>query len=91
MTIKGETGPGPATVRVAVAVPLDRAFDYSLDGLEELPRGKIVSVPFGPRERPGIVLGPGGGEVAAESLKPVTGIAPLPLPPSATLLDLIHE
>ncbi len=83
MTIKGETGPGLATVRVAVAVPLDRAFDYSLDGLEELPRGKIVSVPFGPRERPGIVLGPGGGEVAAGSLKPVTGIAPLPpLPPA---------
>ena len=39
-------------MRVAVAVPLDRAFDYSHDGLTELPRGKIVSVPFGPRERP---------------------------------------
>ena len=81
--MKAKQGRGPATVRVAVAVPLDRAFDYSLDGMEELPRGKIVSVPFGPRERPGIVLGPGGGEVAAESLKPVTGIAPLPpLPPA---------
>ena len=42
----GEKGPGTATVRVAVAVPLDRAFDYSLDGMAELPRGKIVSVPF---------------------------------------------
>ena len=83
MTIDGEKGQGPATVRVAVAVPLDRVFDYSLDGMAELPRGKIVSVPFGPRERPGIVLGPGGGEVAAESLKPLTGIAALPPLPTA--------
>ena len=66
MTSEGEKGRGPATVRVAVAVPLDRAFDYSLEGMADLPRGKIVSVPFGPRERPGIVLGPGGGDVAPE-------------------------
>ena len=34
------------TVRVAVAVPLDRAFDYSVAGHGPLPRGAIVEVPL---------------------------------------------
>ena len=90
MTREGENGTGPASVRVAVAVPLDRVFDYSLEGMPDLPRGKIVSVPFGPHERPGIVLGPGGGDVPPESLKPVTGIAPLP-PLSAAFVDFLER
>lgn len=90
MTREGEKGTRQASVRVAVAVPLDRAFDYSLEGMSDLPRGKIVSVPFGPRERPGIVLGPGGGDVPPESLKPVTGIAPLP-PLSAAFVDFLER
>ena len=90
MTRETENGTRQASVRVAVAVPLDRAFDYSLEGMSDLPRGKIVSVPFGPRERPGIVLGPGGGDVPPESLKPVTGIAPLP-PLPAAFVDFLER
>ena len=66
------------TVRVAVAVPLDRAFDYSVAGHGPLSRGAIVEVPFGPRRRHGIVLGPGAGDVPQETLKAVTEIVALP-------------
>lgn len=69
-------------VRVAVAVPVDRVFDYHHEGLEPLLRGTIVSVPFGPRELNGVVLGPGDGTVPETTLKPVTAIAPLPPLPS---------
>ena len=78
MTSTAETGSSQQTVRVAVAVPLDRTFDYNHSGLGALPRGTIVSVPFGPRQLNGIVLGPGDGAIAATTLKPVTGVAPLP-------------
>jgi primosomal protein N' (replication factor Y) len=72
-----------ATVRVAVAVPLDRAFDYTTDDGVPLPRGTIVGVPFGPRQLYGIVLGPGEGEVAPESLKAVSEVPALaPLAPA---------
>ena len=66
------------TVRVAVAVPLDRAFDYSVAGHGPLPRGAIVEVLFGPRRLHGIVLGPGAGDVPQETLKAVTEIVALP-------------
>ena len=66
------------TVRVAVAVPLDRTFDYSPGGHGPLVRGSLVTVPFGPRQLPGIVLGPGEGDVKPESLKSVAEIVPLP-------------
>jgi len=72
-----------ATVRVAVAVPLDRAFDYTTADGHPLPRGTIVGVPFGPRQLHGIVLGPGEGEVAPESLKAVSEVPALaPLTPA---------
>ena len=78
-----ETDSSQNTVRVAVAVPLDRTFDYNHEGLGPLARGSIVSVPFGPRQLNGIVLGPGDGTVPATTLKPVTSVAPLPpLPPA---------
>ncbi len=65
-------------VRVAVAVPLDRAFDYNAAGHGPLPRGTIVGVPFGPRQLHGIVLGPGEGDVPPETLKAVSEVAALP-------------
>jgi len=83
VTTTADTGSSQKTVRVAVAVPLDRTFDYNRDGLGPLPRGSIVSVPFGPREVIGIVLGPGDCTVPATTLKPITAVAPLPpLPPA---------
>ena len=66
------------TVRVAVAVPLDRAFDYNAAGHGPLLRGTIVGVPFGPRQLHGIVLGPGEGDVPPETLKAVSEVAALP-------------
>jgi len=83
-----------ATVRVAVAVPLDRAFDYAVvgavDGGETLPRGTIVTVPFGPRQRHGIVLGPGTGEVAPETLKAVSEVPAL-APLAAGFVDFLER
>ena len=54
--------PGDQVVRVAVGVPVDRAFDYVTGGFGLLDRGTIVTVPFGPRQLNGIVLGPGSRE-----------------------------
>jgi hypothetical protein len=65
-------------VRVAVGVPVDRTFDYATGGLGPLPRGTIVVVPFGPRQLNGIILGPGDGSIARESLKAVIRCAPVP-------------
>ena len=90
VTPTAETGGIQNTVRVAVAVPLDRTFDYNHDGLGPLPRGSIVSVPFGPRELNGVVMGPGDGTVPPTTLKPVTAVAPLPpLPP--TFVDFLER
>lgn len=69
---------GILTVRVAVAVPLDRTFDYSVGGHAAPARGSLVIVPFGPRQLPGIVLGPGEGGVRPESLKSIAEVVPLP-------------
>ena len=90
MTSTAETGSSQQTVRVAVAVPLDRTFDYNHSGLGALPRGTIVSVPFGPRQLNGIVLGPGDGAIAATTLKPVTGVAPLP-PLAPAFVDFLER
>ena len=56
MTSTADTDSSQKTVRVAVAVPLDRTFDYNYegpvvdgpvaDGPGPLPRGTIVSVPL---------------------------------------------
>ena len=78
MTDTSDSQASAMTVRVAVAVPLDRPFDYSPGGHGPLVRGSLVTVPFGPRQLPGIVLGPGEGDVKPESLKSVAEIVPLP-------------
>ena len=83
MTPNSDSQVRAATVRVAVAVPLDRAFDYSTADGAPLGRGTIVGVPFGPRQLYGIVLGPGEGDVAPESLKAVSEVPALaPLAPA---------
>ena len=83
MTPNSDSQARAATVRVAVAVPLDRAFDYTTGDGVPLPRGTIVGVPFGPRQLYGIVLGPGEGEVVPESLKAVSEVPALaPLAPA---------
>ena len=78
MTDASDSQTSALTVRVAVAVPLDRTFDYSLGGHAPLARGSLVVVPFGPRLLAGIVLGPGEGDVPPESLKSIAETVPLP-------------
>ena len=100
MTSTADTDSSQKTVRVAVAVPLDRTFDYNYegpvvdgpvaDGPGPLPRGTIVSVPFGPRELNGIILGPGDGTVPATTLKPIMAVAPLP-PLPAAFVDFLER
>ena len=82
--------PGDQVVRVAVGVPVDRAFDYVTGGFGPLDRGTIVTVPFGPRQLNGIVLGPGDRNTARESLKAVIRCAPLP-PVSDTFVQFIER
>ena len=83
MTPNSDSQVRAATVRVAVAVPLDRAFDYSTADGAPLERGTIVGVPFGPRQLYGIVLGPGEGDLTPESLKAVSEVPALaPLAPA---------
>ena len=83
-------GPGDQVVRVAVGVPVDRAFDYVTGGFGPLDRGTIVTVPFGPRQLNGIVLGPGDRNTARESLKAVIRCAPLP-PVSDAFVQFIER
>lgn len=82
----------PATVRIAVAVPLLDAYDYLIGDGGDLVRGSIVTVPLGHRFVQGIVLGAGAGAggVAAHKLKPVKAVFRLaPLAPA--FVDFIEK
>jgi primosomal protein N' (replication factor Y) (superfamily II helicase) len=63
-------------IRVAVPVPFGDGFDYSWDRSEPLPcPGTRVRVPFGRRERIGIVVEPGmPAAIDDAALKPVAEI-----------------
>ncbi|MBS1196724.1 MAG: replication restart helicase PriA [Proteobacteria bacterium] len=71
-------------LRIALAVPLHRLFDYLWQGATEPVIGQRVRVPFGSRERIGVVV-----EIASESAYPEAQIRPalailddiVPLPP----------
>jgi primosomal protein N' (replication factor Y) len=66
----------PNRIRVAVPVPVSRGFEYRWDGPEAAPLpGTRVRVPFGSREKIGIVIDAGPATDLAESaLKPVTTV-----------------
>lgn len=71
------------TVSVAVAVPIAGAYDYLQNKTGHqtsmgISRGTIVTVPFGGRLVAGIVLGAGTGDVAAEKMKAINAVAPIP-------------
>ncbi|HEY9567758.1 MAG TPA: hypothetical protein VIR38_06700, partial [Thalassobaculum sp.] len=51
-------------VSVLLPLPLDAAYDYKADPALGLARGMIVEVPLGKRRLTGVVLGPGGDDVA---------------------------
>ncbi len=62
-----------ATVKVAIAIPLSRTFDYLPDGdiAHYLP-GCRVTIPFGRGSKVGVVTGTGESSVAASKLKRIT-------------------
>jgi primosomal protein N' (replication factor Y) len=64
-------------LRIALAVPLHRLFDYLWLGTAEPVIGQRVRVPFGSRERIGVVV-----EIASESAYP-----PAQLKSALALLD----
>ena len=79
-----------ATLQIVPAVPLVNGFDYLAPPGDPPRRGSIVMVPLGQRLVPGIVLGPGSGEVPQHKLKAVTSVARLaPLEPA--FVDFIEK
>ncbi|MEL6373238.1 MAG: primosomal protein N' [Pseudomonadota bacterium] len=78
--------PGRARVPVLLPVALDQTYDYLVEADALPPPGTFVVVPFGPRQRVGIVwdepVGDGAKPVAEAKLKPllqVMDVPPLPL------------
>jgi primosomal protein N' (replication factor Y) len=67
------------TAKIAVAGPaVDGVFDYRIPADAELVEGSVVQVPFGRQKLPGIVMGFGQPEIAAEKIKPLLGVYPCP-------------
>lgn len=75
-------------VSVLLPLPLDGPYDYKADPALGLGRGAVVEVPLGKRRLIGVVLGPGGDEVAEERLRGVIRAFDVP-PLPATVLDLV--
>ena len=74
-----EPAAGSAVLSVAVAAPVAGVYDYLAGSGGDLPRGSLVEVPFGGRQLPGIVMGPGRGDVAPAKLRSISGAADLPV------------
>ena len=56
-------------VSVVLATPVPGCFDYLVPPHLSVGIGSVVIAPFGNRYLPGIVLGVGDGDVAAEKLR----------------------
>ena len=76
-------------VSVLLPLPLETAYDYKAAPELGLARGDIVEVPLGKRLLAGVVLGPGGEDVAPERLRGVLRRFDVPPLPTA-LLDLVE-
>src|ERR1700722_6461036 len=70
--------PSPATLRVLLPLPLANAYDYLPLAGPKTPPGTVVEVPLASKKMIGVVWGPGGGQVPANKLKPMLGLANLP-------------
>ncbi|MGR3806396.1 primosomal protein N' [Pasteurella testudinis] len=78
-------------IRVALAIPLPRYFDYLLDESAIVEIGSRVVVPFGRQKRIGIVIDfPQQSEVAAEQLKPIFTVLDAQSVFSSELYQLLH-
>jgi primosomal protein N' (replication factor Y) len=75
----------PAIVSVVVATPVAGCFDYIVAEHLSVVAGSVVMVPFGNRRLPGIVLGPGSGDVAVEKLRCLEDVSVVPALPAALI------
>ena len=75
----------PDIVSVVVATPVAGCFDYIVAEHLSVGAGSVVMVPFGNRRLPGIVLGPGSGDVAMEKLRCLDEVADVPALPAALI------
>ena len=62
-------------VLVVLATPVSGCFDYLVPPHLSVVIGSVVVAPFGNRRLPGIVLGPGNGDVALEKLRYLEEVA----------------
>lgn len=70
--------PNQWIVQIAVDLPLKKLFDYLWDEATEPQMGQLVSVPFGTRRLPGIVIAKAKlSDYPIEKLKKVEAVAPL--------------
>ena len=74
-----EPAAGSPVLSVAVAAPVAGVYDYLAGSVGDLPRGRLVEVPFGGRHLPGIVMGPALGDVAPAKLRLISRAADLPV------------
>jgi primosomal protein N' (replication factor Y) len=75
----------PEIVSVVVATPVAGCFDYIVAEHLSVVAGSVVMVPFGNRRLPGIVLGPGSGDVAVEKLRCLEDVSDVPALPAALI------
>ncbi|MCF6252046.1 MAG: primosomal protein N' [Methylococcaceae bacterium] len=70
------TSKNPPIVKVAIPVPLNRLFDYlTLEGIDQIPPGTRVLVPFGKTKKVGFVINnTNNSELKIERLKPIIAI-----------------
>ena len=93
MPLPSPAAPPPAVLRVALALPLPRLFDYLAPaGPGPVPAvGSRVRVPFGPRERVGVIVElPDAAEADAPALKPALAILDDPPLFAGELLDSLR-
>ena len=81
--------PAGTVVSVAVPGPLDRLLDYRVpEG--GVATGAVVEVPLGPRKLPGVVWGPGQGDVDPAKLRPILRVLEVP-PLAAALREFLER
>ncbi|MDA0332245.1 MAG: primosomal protein N' [Proteobacteria bacterium] len=73
-------------VSVVLATPVPGCFDYLVPPQLSVGIGSVVIAPFGNRRLPGIVLGAGDGDVAAEKLRSLEDVAAVAALPESLLL-----
>ena len=73
-------------VLVVLATPVSGCFDYLVPPHLSVVIGSVVVAPFGNRRLPGIVLGPGTGDVAVEKLRYLEEVAAVAALPDTLLL-----